>query len=154
MKLCAVTAFALVLFPVGLTAQARAQDAKEDKDLKAFQGTWVLVGLEKDGEKAPDEKVKQVNLKVVVKGPKYTVKVGDKSMAGTFTLDSSKKPGHIDATATSPAGKEEKTVGIYELKGDTLRICFVPAGKDRPTEFRTQAGAGQTLEILRREKAD
>ena len=32
--------------------------------------------------------------------------------------------------------------GIYELKGDTLKVCFAKPGQNRPTEFTTKQGTG------------
>jgi len=45
-------------------------------------------------------------------------------------------------TITDTAGPNQgKTFpAIYELKGDTLRICYDLSGAKRPTEFKTVAG--------------
>ena len=43
------------------------------------------------------------------------------------------------------------TLGIYEIDGDTLKVCFDPEGKKRPTEFKTASGS-QTLVVHKRLK--
>ena len=43
--------------------------------------------------------------------------------------------------------------GIYELKDDELKWCFVPPDSgERPTSFASQAGTSQILATLKREK--
>ena len=43
-------------------------------------------------------------------------------------------------------------LAIYQLSGDTLRICWAPLEKrERPTEFASKAGTGHSLLVLRRE---
>ena len=43
-------------------------------------------------------------------------------------------------------------LGIYELEGDTFKVCFAAPGKaDRPTEFKSAAGSGHRLLVLKRE---
>jgi hypothetical protein len=42
--------------------------------------------------------------------------------------------------------------GIYEIKDDTLKICFRnDEAKNRPTEFMTKAGSSLVLFVLKRE---
>jgi hypothetical protein len=43
-------------------------------------------------------------------------------------------------------------LGIYEISGDTLKVCFDPEGKKRPTEFKTAAGSQTTLAVYKRVK--
>jgi hypothetical protein len=46
-----------------------------------------------------------------------------------------------------------KTIpAIYERDGDTLRVCYNLSGKNRPTEFKTKAGAQLFLVTCKREK--
>jgi uncharacterized protein (TIGR03067 family) len=148
------TLAAFTLF--ALAPLTRAQEAKGDpagKELKKLQGAWALVGLEAGGQKFPEEKVRAVKGKLTVTGHKFTFTgAGKETITGTIILDPTKSPGHVAGSVTNPKGTEGKYVGIYELKGDTFRLCFDPEGKERPTEFRTQAGTRQYLETFRREK--
>ena len=41
---------------------------------------------------------------------------------------------------------------IYELNGDTLRICYDLSGSKRPTEFKTAAGTKLYLVTYNRKK--
>jgi uncharacterized protein (TIGR03067 family) len=41
---------------------------------------------------------------------------------------------------------------IYELKKDTLRICYDLSGAKRPTEFKTMSGTRLFLVTYKREK--
>ena len=66
-----------------------------------------------------------------------------------FTLDSKAKPKAIDIKP--PKGSEKLVLGIYELDGDTLKICFNEDAK-RPKEFASAEGSRTVLLILKREK--
>jgi uncharacterized protein (TIGR03067 family) len=155
MRLCTLPAIAVALVLAGLALPSAAQEGKDDlakQELKKFQGTWSIVGIEQNGEKVPEDKLKGGGMKVTIKGTSYTVRVGDKTVdEGTFTVDPSKNPKQLDAQSSSQ-GKKEKLSGIYQFEGDTLRICFVPEGKERPAEFKTPAGSDRVLETLRRDK--
>ena len=40
-----------------------------------------------------------------------------------------------------PKGKEgQATIGIYEINGDRLRVCYTYSGKERPTRFSLKEG--------------
>ena len=43
-----------------------------------------------------------------------------------------------------------KVLGIYELKGDDLKICLSLANAPRPTEFSATAKNEQSLMVLKR----
>jgi uncharacterized protein (TIGR03067 family) len=120
---------------------AQGGDAKKEK----LEGTWAVVSGEKGGEKAPEDAFKDV--KITFAGDKMSFQKGDKSQDGTIKLDPAKKPREIDIT------REGKTArGIYELTGNTLKLCIAFADNDRPREFKTEAGAPLFLLVLKREK--
>src|SRR5262249_46639213 len=138
----------------GLIAAEPRQDAAAKQDVKKLQGTWKVVASEVEGRKV---EAAATTASVVIRGAKYTVKYpesgGKKASEMTFTLDPSKKPRAIDFTSTSGPEKGKLSRGIYELAGDTLKICFNP-DKDgkRPTEFTTKAGSRLRSVTLERVK--
>src|SRR4051812_40541783 len=120
-------------------------------DAAKMQGTWAFVTHEMDGKKAPEDALK--NMTVTIKGNTFTVKNGDQVIqAGTQKLDGTKKPRTIDATITEGEGKGTKMLGIYELDGDTMKVCFDEKGKARPTAFKAAEGSGLFLAEVKRVK--
>lgn len=99
-------------------------------DLRKLQGEWIVVSLEAKGKDFTEEFSKA---KVVIEKDKMTMGSGKDAMMADFSLDATTKPKQIDFNGVV------KVQGIYELDGDTLKICFAAAGKPRPTEFTTKA---------------
>jgi uncharacterized protein (TIGR03067 family) len=133
-----------------------AADAKDDavkKEVEKFQGSWTGVSLEAGGQKAPDEFAKQN--KITFTGDKYVQTMGGQTVeAGTQKLDPTKKPKTMDISVTEGDMKGSTQLGIYEIEGDTLKICVAEHGsKDRPTEFATKAGSRNMLIVLKKDKA-
>jgi uncharacterized protein (TIGR03067 family) len=141
-----------VIVLLALAAVARPQDDAAKKDLKQMEGTWAVVLEEMDGKKATEEN-KKADVKLTVKDGKYTVHFGEKQVAtGEIKLDAGKTPRQIDAVAADGEFKGKAMPGIYEVKGDTMRVCFAQPGQERPTEFRTKEGSGQMLLSYKRIK--
>jgi uncharacterized protein (TIGR03067 family) len=130
-----------------LLGSAGAQDdAKGDHE--KIQGTWKVVSAEDSGRKAPDEAVKTI--KLVITKDKIAYKFGDDKMTEmTYKLDATKKPRWIDLTKG-----DKTTLGIYQLEGDNLKICFPEGGKkERSTAFESKPdSANDVLLVLKREK--
>jgi uncharacterized protein (TIGR03067 family) len=144
----------VVVLAVGLLIGADKKDEAK-KELKKFQGEWVPVSVEINGKAIPEEAIK--NVKVTVKGNKLTFTEGGTTIEGTFTLDPTRKPKQIDGKAKGPQGKEVKTIGIYELDGDKLKICDTLAGGERPRKFSSKGGTPKnpiTLTVYKRAKKD
>jgi RNA polymerase sigma factor (sigma-70 family) len=118
-------------------------------DLEKLRGTWRLVAAEEGGKPLPPANFGR-NTHWVFSGADGTFKSGKRVMSGTVTLDPAKDPKWIDLTL----GKDMVLQGIYELKGDTLRVFLLPAGSGRPTEFKTREGAPQTIGTYERVKTD
>ena len=144
-----------LLMALGLAASGgtgtRADDKSDvDKELKKFHGVWTFESVEAGGKKAPADTLK--GLTITFAGDKYTVKKGDEVIqVGTQKLDPSRSPKAIDVKVTEGLQKGAVMLGIYEIRGDTLKVCFDPEGKKRPTEFKGASGA-QTLVVHKRVK--
>jgi uncharacterized protein (TIGR03067 family) len=129
------TTLAVLVVLLVLGGRVTAADKETDK----FEGTWSFISGEKDGkaEAAADLK----DMKITFAGDKFTVKKGDQVIqAGTQKLDATKKPATVDATVTEGEGKGTTMLGIYEIEGDTMKFCFDPSGKNRPTDFKGGTG--------------
>lgn len=127
------------------------QGAKEaEADSKAMRGTWLPESAVLGGNPFPDEVRKSIRL--VLSDGKYTVTVGDQPDEGTTTIDASKKPKHLDIVGTKGPNKGKTFYAIYELNGDTLKVCYDLSGTGRPTEFKSKEGTQLFLATYRREK--
>ena len=140
-----------VLTASGGTA-ARADDkANVEKELKKFQGAWTFESVEADGKEQPAAEFK--GMTVTFEGDKYTVKKGDEVIqVGRQKLDPSRSPKAIDVTVTEGLSKGAIMLGIYEISGDTLKVCFDPEGKKRPNEFKSAAGSQTFVNVHKRVK--
>jgi len=120
--------------------------ADKSNDTTKLQGTWKMVSCVWNGEP------QNGNVQWVVDGDHYTVQLNGKSAeTSTITLDASKK--HIDVFHhDTPEGTYGgKLKGIYELKGDSLKVCYDLKGQHYPTSFEAGPGSGQVLYQLKRE---
>jgi uncharacterized protein (TIGR03067 family) len=146
--------FAVMVVGVGLPlAAGDANEGAIMKDMAALKGTWAVVWTERDGKRASDEEVKGVRFTIEENG-KALLKKGEQVLfEGTIKVDPTKKPKTGDATQTSEGeNKGKTTLSIYEIEGDTLKICSAKPGKDRPGEFSSKPGSGHFLRMLKREK--
>ena len=141
---------------VVLAKHVPADDAKDEAikmDRKRIEGTWRIVALEVNGNKAKEEDAKKLT---VVNGPDgtWSVRFEDKEISkGTSSFDPTQKPKTIDFTPTEGDARGKLHLGIYELGKDARRLCFAPSGQERPTEFSAEAGSGHVLVTFRRVKS-
>ncbi len=115
-----------------------------------LDGVWLPESAELAGQKLQDELLKTMKLKLA--DGKYSVTVAGQTDAGTVKLDPKAKPKTMDITGTDGPNKGKTFLAIYELGGDTLRICYDLSGKNRPTEFRSDKESQLFLVTYRREK--
>jgi uncharacterized protein (TIGR03067 family) len=123
-------------------------DAK--KEIEKFRGTWKWIFMESEGTKLPEETFK--NSRLIMDSDKFIARDPKETLTGTFTVSVSRKPKTIDVTFNEGPEKGKVFKGIYELEGDTYKVCLALPGKDRPTEFVSKPESGQVLQVLRREK--
>jgi RNA polymerase sigma-70 factor (ECF subfamily) len=113
-----------------------------------LQGTWRVISLEKDGDKAPDRELKL--LKITFAGDKITYS-GFNVEASTFKLDPSKTPAAIDLVPADGANKGQTVPAIYSLNNNELKLCIPDGPGKRPREFAAPAKSGLLLLVLERQ---
>jgi uncharacterized protein (TIGR03067 family) len=130
-------ATAVLVLGLVLSAERGAAD-----DAKTIQGTWVVTPATLDGA-ALAEGAREEALKAI-KGMRFTFQEGKLTITGQpgprpsqkgvedssdYRLDPTKKPKQIDLSGSMR--------GIYDLDGDTLKLCLDIRGKEngRPDKF-------------------
>jgi len=137
----------LTVAAVLLSAAVTIADDKKDNSRKAFEGTWTIVDRKKGGDK---DKERLTAPTVVFEGDRYKIKAGDKVVEeGTFKVDGSKSPKHIEVAATEGMDKGKKWHGIYEIQGDTMRAVVGPTDKERPTKYDNPAEGVRVFTLKR-----
>jgi uncharacterized protein (TIGR03067 family) len=142
--------FLVMVLAAGVAAANGPAEKDPTKDEKTqLQGNWQVVTYEEGGKNLPVPE----GMKWIFEDDAFAWKVGDRSeFKGTYKVDVGKKPHAITFFTKTGA----PTPGIYQLDGDTLKICLCENGKEeeRPKEFATRKGApdNQKLVVLKREK--
>jgi uncharacterized protein (TIGR03067 family) len=133
-----------------LSAIMSSLAAEPTGDAKAIQGNWKPIKAELGGKPMADELLKTISLKM--DNGKYEVFVGEHPDRGTYTIDAAATPKGITVTGTEGPNQGRTFPAIYELKGNTLRICYDLSGAKRPVEFKTVTGTKLYLVTYQRKK--
>ncbi|PWT88606.1 MAG: hypothetical protein C5B55_12825 [Blastocatellia bacterium] len=111
-----------------------------------LEGEWAMVSAVFNGTPMDDTMVKWC--KRVVVGNTTKVLAGPQVfLDAQFTLGTGKPHDVIDYVNLSGQNKGEEQAGIYELSGNTLRICVAAPGGPRPKTFASKPGDGRTLTV-------
>jgi uncharacterized protein (TIGR03067 family) len=163
----------LLVLALAVTGGARAQgpDGHVRPYLAAQQTSeWQGVYVVDDGQAMPADDA--TSMEFTTDGSNFTLENGDRMlMKGTYKLDNSTTPNQVDfslvrvglggavaAAASKGPGKGAgkgagvQIKGIYEIKGDTMKLCIAPAGQPRPTSFTSKRGSGNKLLVMKRVK--
>jgi len=140
----------LVLASTSLFA-ADVRDDAARAEIKKFDGTWKLVSVESHGQtrmNPPDSWVIQDGYAKVYAHKSHLLSYIHK-------VDPGRKPKAIDQYTEfhdhKPTTKPVR--GIYEIDGDTWKICYnMSAGAERPKQFTGAKDTNCALYILKREK--
>ena len=134
-----------------VSAMGIAKDDAAQGDLDRLQGTWVLVAMELDGEEFPAEDRKDWSAEYA--GNRLILRAGQTvRRRGIVSLDPTRNPRAMntwDVTKDGPFG-DQTLPGIYEINGDTLKVCFARPSDERPREFTTKEGTGFLLCVYKR----
>ncbi len=154
MKLLVFTAFGIGLATSACVIASGADGPKDEAvkaELKRFEGSWKFVSMEFEGKMVPEASF--TDSRMTCQGDKFTTK-GAESAKGTFAVDPTVTPKTIDIILSAGEGDGAKVtiLGIYELEGDTYKICSGLPGKPRPTEFAAPKGSLHGLQVMTRVK--
>jgi uncharacterized protein (TIGR03067 family) len=119
------------------------------KELQLLQVIWNIVSLEVDGAKMAEPFFR--GSQIVIEGNSFTTVSMGAKYAGTMKVKTTVKPKTFDVLFTQGEHAGKSSLGIYELDGDTWKICMGFAGFDRPQAFVTKAASNHALEILKRD---
>jgi uncharacterized protein (TIGR03067 family) len=102
-----------------------------------------------NGRALPTARAKALRLRTNKR--RFALQLGGRTlMRGVFTLDPRTTPRRINMTLAGRRGKGRTLKGIFEMRGDTLRICYALPGRPRPTGFNSRPGTGNRLLVLQR----
>ena len=120
-------------------------------DLDKLQGTWEMVSMETEGHDVAAEDFKAWT--AVYERNHVTLRDGDRvRRRGIVTLDPTRKPKAINTWDQDGPYEDQTVPGIYEVDGDTLKLCFARPGQERPKEFTTKSGTAFLVCVYKRHK--
>jgi uncharacterized protein (TIGR03067 family) len=133
----------VMLGTVAAAVSARMQDAVP-KAMEPLQGTWVMTQI--NGDPATGDTA------LVIAGSKYSETVdGTVDETGLFKVDASKTPMTVDLIIQEGDAAGKTQLGIFDVKGDTLRLLLNTAGATvRPTSL--EKADGELFIVAQRKK--
>jgi uncharacterized protein (TIGR03067 family) len=142
---------ALLLVPI-TTLAAPALKARPAKEPPSVVGEWVRVGHVQAGTDAWRDSEPHHQVFRADGTWEYTYGDGPSPTGMGYAADPKQTPPTIDIRWK--AGQPPKWRGIYKVEGDTLTLCLVTAGRDRPTKFESSADQPTTLWVFKRVKGN
>lgn len=119
-------------------------------DVDGLQGTWSPITAELGGKSMPETVLKSISLKL--DRNRYEVFADGSPDRGTYSTDASTQPKAMTITGTEGPNKGQSFPCIYDVQGDTMRICYDLSGAQRPTEFKSPPGTKVFLVTYARKK--
>jgi uncharacterized protein (TIGR03067 family) len=115
-----------------------------------LEGEWTMVSGVFSGSALDQDMVKWC--KRITRGRVTSVVAGPQTMLkATFVLQSGGKHAAIEYRNLEGASAGKAQAGIYELDGDTLKVCMSAPGKRAaPSDFSSRSGDGRSYTIWRR----
>jgi uncharacterized protein (TIGR03067 family) len=120
-------------------------------DLESIQGAWAVAELQMEGQTISGGML--ANARVEITGNRFRSLGMGAVYEGTVTLDDSVNLHQLNMKFDAGPEKGNTNLGIYELSGDTWKICLSTRGEVRPAEFSAPVGSGFVFETLTRSEA-
>ena len=138
----------IILVNVPIVAAPLPKEKQSDQE--KLSGKWECIGLQHGGRQIkPGSRFHELTFQFDKNQITIAVNFKTPQLVGTFSLDPSKSPKHIDLLYKVHEGK--KILGIYELKGDVLTLITASRPeKPPPKAFSTARSTSQKMWTLRR----
>lgn len=138
-----------VLCMFAIVASSAAVLADDKDEWKKLSGKW---NIEKAVLMGADSTEIFKTAKLTVEEGKYSVVFGEQEDKGTIKIDTAKKPKQMTIESTDGPNKGKIIMAIYEIDGDTCKICYALEGKDAPKEFESKEGTQTLYVVYKRDK--
>ena len=146
-------AFVLSLGAGLLNASLTPPDDGTAKELEALAGSWRPVAAENNGYKSSEREFMGIHWTRDAEGM-WTMWRGGEAVVewAVKTIDPTQSPKAIDIQVIGGPYRGTVYLGIYELDGDVLRICFaLPDKPERPTDFSAAKGSLRALAVFKKD---
>ena len=122
--------------------------SKSDETLEVLQGAWLAFAEEAGGKRIKKEEMSAKKKTLKVSGDNFTLSTIGYRISGKIKTVPSDGSNAIDLSGAYLGANNNQAVllkGIFDLRGQTLRICYSynvigKQEKERPTEFETEEG--------------
>ena len=108
-------------------------------DIEMLQGVWKVLSLEIEGRTISGATLGGAT--IAIQGHQFTSVGMGAHYGGIIEVDATHNPNTFNMNFTSGPEKGNVNLGIYELNGDSWRICLATRGTTRPQEFVATPGA-------------
>jgi uncharacterized protein (TIGR03067 family) len=116
---------------------------------QAIEGVWSCVEAVNNGNRLPAEKASQ--LRLTLTNNQFKTQLGEQVLFdSTYTLDVTKTPAQIEMLGNEGDLKGKPALGIIQLEGGVLTLCYVMPGGERPKAFESQPGSMATLAVWKK----
>ena len=139
----------IVLVAIVASVLGVAGSASVAQGQSSLQGTWQVLAAQRNARIASDLQ----DHRLTFSGDRFNIRSqGGVVYQGTYRTDAARKPATIDFKHTAGKAKGQTWRGIYEVDGDTLKICDNAADVSKPRPMAFASEAGQVLVSFKRSK--
>src|SRR5215217_8228539 len=140
----------VLLLVIMLCAACATFQSNATRDTR-LDGEWTCVSAVMDGKSLSADAIK--SLRLVITGTRYITRTANETLFdSTYRVDRTKTPPQIFMLGNEGALTGKEAQGIYDLSGDTLRICYAMPGDPAPVKFESTPGSKAQFIVWRRMK--